>query len=93
MSNRQKARDLVELAADVDTPDNERIAAAMKVVKMIRKYDLLASPLDGLLSSDNETVAAATDIFGRLTDPTFLASVKKIGGHLGRATAARRRRR
>lgn len=92
MSARQKAKDLVELAADVDTPDNERIAAAMKLVKLIRKYDLLASPLDGLMASDNETVQAATDIFGRLTDPTFLASVKKIGGQLGRAAGARRRR-
>lgn len=82
MSARQKAKDLVELAADVDTPDNERIAAAMKLVKLIRKYDLLASPLDGLMESDNETIAAATDIFGRLTDPALVNSLKKFTGKL-----------
>lgn len=91
MSHRQKARDLVELAADVDTPDAERIAAAMKVVKLIRKYDLLASPLDGLLDSGNETVQAAGDIFARITDPSLLNSVRKIGAHLSQARRRRRR--
>jgi hypothetical protein len=90
MSARQKAKDLVELAADVDTPDNERIAAAMKVVKMIRKYDLLASPLDGLMASDNETVAAATDIFSRMTDPSLVRSLKKVAGQIGRVRRSRR---
>ncbi len=90
MSARQKAKDLVELAADVDTPDNERIAAAMKLVKMIRKYDLLASPLDGLMSSDNETVQAATDIFSRITDPSLVKSLKKVADQIGRVRGRRR---
>jgi len=90
MSARQKAKDLVELAADVDTPDNERIAAAMKVVKMIRKYDLLASPLDGLMASDNETVQAATDIFSRMTDPSLVKSLKKVADQIGRVRRSRR---
>jgi hypothetical protein len=92
MSARQKARDLVELAADVDTPDNERVAAAMKLVKLIRKYDLLASPLDGLMASDNETVQAATDIFGRLTDPSLVKSLKKVADQIGRVRQRRRSR-
>lgn len=91
MSARQKARDLVELAADVDTPDNERIAAAMKLVKLIRKYDLLASPLDGLMASDNETVQAATDIFSRMTDPSLVKSLKKVADQIGRVRQRRRR--
>ncbi len=90
MSARQKAKDLVELAADVDTPDNERIAAAMKLVKMIRKYDLLASPLDGLMASDNETVQAATDIFSRMTDPSLVKSLKKVADQIGRVRGRRR---
>lgn len=90
MSARQKAKDLVELAADVDTPDNERIAAAMKLVKMIRKYDLLASPLDGLMASDNETVQAATDIFSRITDPSLVKSLKKVADQIGRVRRSRR---
>ena len=92
MSARQKARDLVELAADVDTPDNERIAAAMKLVKLIRKYDLLASPLDGLMASDNETVQAATDIFSRITDPSLVKSLKKVADQIGRVRNRRRSR-
>ena len=92
MSARQKARDLVELAADVDTPDNERVAAAMKLVKLIRKYDLLASPLDGLMASDNETVQAATDIFSRMTDPSLVKSLKKVADQIGRVRQRRRSR-
>lgn len=90
MSARQKARDLVELAADVDTPDKERVAAAMKLVKLIRKYDLLASPLDGLMASDNETVQAATDIFSRITDPSLVKSLKKVADQIGRVRGRRR---
>jgi hypothetical protein len=92
MNARQKVKDLIELACDETGEDKERIAAGMKAVRLIRKYDLLASPLDGLLDSDNETVAAATDIFSHLTSPGFMSSVKKIGGQLGRVGAARKRR-
>jgi hypothetical protein len=89
MNARQKARDLIELALEENGDDKERIAAAMKALRIIRKYDLLSSPLDGLLSSDNETVKAATSIFEKLTDPDLVNSVKKISG---RISQARRRR-
>lgn len=84
MSARQKAKNLVELAADSETPDNERMAAAMKLVKLIRKYDLLSSPLDGFLASDNETVSAAADIFSTLTNPSLVNNVKKIANKMRR---------
>jgi len=89
MNARQKARDLIELALEENGDDKERIAAAMKALRIIRKYDLLSSPLDGLLSSDNETVKAATSIFEKLTDPDLVNSVKKISS---RISQARRRR-
>jgi hypothetical protein len=89
-SKRQKAKDLINLALDGDNDANERAAAAMRAVKIIAKYDLLASPLDGILDSGNETVQAAGDIFSRLTDPTLLNSLKKVASHVGQA---RRRRR
>ena len=89
MNARQKARDLIELASDVHNDDKERISWAMKACSLIRKHDLLASPLDGLLDSDNETVQAATSIFEKLTDPELVRSVKKIGGRLGRRRSRR----
>ena len=89
MNARQKAKDLIELALEENGDDKERIAAAMKALRIIRKYDLLSSPLDGLLSSDNETIKAATSIFEKLTDPDLVSSVKKISS---RISQARRRR-
>jgi hypothetical protein len=81
---RQKARDLIELALDESTTDEERISAAMKAAKLIRKHDLLSSPLDGLLDSDNETVQAASNIFEVLTDPKLAKSVKKVADQFRR---------
>lgn len=83
MNLRQKARDLVELAADERTPDKERLAAAMKAVALIRKHDLLSSPLDAIIGSvDNETiqetVSAAKTIYDRLTDPDLIDSFRKL---------------
>ena len=92
MSRRQKVKDLIKLALDGDNNDNERMAAALRAVKIIDKYDLLSSPLDGLLASDNETVQAATDIFSRITDPILVRSVKKIADQVGRARQRRRSR-
>jgi len=92
MSRRQKVKDLIKLALDGDNNDNERMAAALRAVKIIDKYDLLSSPLDGLLSSDNETVQAATDIFSRITDPSLVRSVRKIADQVGRARQRRRSR-
>lgn len=91
MSARKKARDLVTLALDESGSEKERISAALKCVKLIAKYDLLASPLDGLLDSDNETVSAAANILQRLADPGLHASIKKVGEKIGRARARRRR--
>lgn len=91
MSARQKARGLVQLALDESAGEKERVNAAMRCVKLIAKYDLLASPLDGLLDSDNETVSAAANIFQKLTDPTLVASVKKVSQKIGRAHTRRRR--
>lgn len=75
---RKKVKDLVELAVDDRTPDKERVAAAMRAVVLIRKHDLLSSPLDGLLDSDNETVQATRTIFEALTDPKLAKSVRKV---------------
>jgi hypothetical protein len=85
MNARQKVKDLIELALEEGGDEKERIVAAMKALRIIRKYDLLASPLDGLLSSDNETVKAATSIFEKLTDPDLVSSVKKISSRISQA--------
>ena len=87
---RQKAKELIALALDEGGEEKERVSAALKAVKIIAKYDLLSSPLDGLLSSDNETVSAAADVFQRLTDPSFIKSVKKIGSKVARPRARQR---
>ena len=97
VSSRQKARDLIELAHDEGTTDSERIASAMKAVKLIRKHDLLASPLDDLLGSKNEAVRAASTVLDKLTDPDFIDSVRTLGGQVAsarrRSAGDRRRRR
>lgn len=88
MSNRQRAKDLIELALDEGAPETERLSAAVKAVKLIRKYDLLSSPLD-LLSSENETINAVKGIFETLSDPKLVKNVKKVGERF----SGRRRRR
>lgn len=94
-AQRQKARDLIELAVNERTDEKEQIVAALRAVKLIHKYDLLASPLDELLGSKNETVRAASTVLDRITDPDFIDSVKTIGSQLSRrgGTGSRRRRR
>lgn len=87
---RQKAQDLVRLATDSDTDKEEALTAAYRACKIIEKYDLLSSPLDGLLGSGNETVEAAASIFETLTSPKLAGNLKKIAGAVGQA---RRRRR
>jgi len=85
MTPRQKARDLIELAADERTPEKERLAAALKAVAIIRKHDLLASPLDGILDSGDETVQAVKSIFDVFTDPKLRENVKKVARRVNRA--------
>jgi len=82
---RKKARGLVALAVDERTPREERIAAALRAVKIIAKYDLLASPLDGILDNSNETVQAAKTIFDFVTDPKLSASVKTVADRFKRS--------
>jgi hypothetical protein len=82
---RQKAKDLVKLAVDERTPEKERLSAMVAVVKLIHQHDLLSSPLDGLLNTDNETVQAAATLFGQVTSPDFIDSVKRVArGFTGR---------
>ena len=40
---RQKAKDLLKLASDERTPENERNAATSSLLKLIEKYDLLSA--------------------------------------------------
>jgi hypothetical protein len=84
MNPRQKAKDLIELASDIHTSDKERLSAAIKAVQLIRKHDLLASPLDGLLDNHDETIRAATNVFQTLTDPTLVGNLKKVAGRFNR---------
>lgn len=79
MKASQKARDLVELAVNEETPDKERLVAAMAACKLIKKYGLLDSPIDGLLGGvDNESIQAASTILNIFTDPALTSSIKKI---------------
>jgi hypothetical protein len=89
MNNRQRAKDLLELAFDDGAPEPERLSALVKAGKLIVKYDLLSSPLS-FLDSENETLQAAKGVFETLSDPTLMKNLKKIGGRLG---SNRRRRR
>lgn len=91
--HRKKARDLIRLALDEKTTEDERIAAALRAVKLIDKYDLLRSPIDGLLESDNETVSAAASIFERITDPELVRSIKTVSAGIKRVRGAGRRKR
>ena len=75
---RQKALDLIELALDDSTTEDERRSAAVRAVKFIDKYDLLARPFEG-----NSTVQAAVDVLDKLTDPSIVDSFKKIGEKIG----------
>lgn len=83
-TQRSRAKKLVELAGHPDTPEKERISAAFKAISLIRKHDLLASPLDGLLDSGDETVQAAAGIFQTLTDPKLVGNLKKVAGRFNR---------
>ena len=82
---RQKALDLIELAHDESTSDSERVSAAMKAIKLIRRHDLLASPLGDLLGSKNETVRAVSSVIDKFTDPAFIDNIKTIGGQVAAA--------
>ena len=80
---RDTAKKLIETATDDRTPEKERVNAMVQAVRIIKQHDLLATPLDGLLDSSNETVKAASTIFSSLTNPDFVAGVKQIAKGLG----------
>jgi hypothetical protein len=88
---RQKAKDLMALSLDERTPEKERLSAAFKALQIIERHGLLDSPLEGILGSDNEAIKAGVTIFEKLTDPTFVGSVKKVAGGLSRARRRRSR--
>lgn len=79
-SPREKAKDLIELALDDGTSDAERATAAFRALKIIRKYDLLSSPLDVLDGSSNKNVKAAKKVLETLGDPELVSSVKALAG-------------
>lgn len=93
---RAKAKKLIEQALDESVGEKERNAFALRVCKLIDKYDLLdLAPLDGVL--DHPTVRAMKNVADKLADPEFkdglgvLFDVAK--STVARATAERRRRR
>ena len=88
-AHRQKVQGLIELALDERTPEKERIAAAFKACSIVRKHDLLASPLDGLLEGGDETVQAAAGIFQTLTDPKLVGNLKKVASRFNRRRSRR----
>lgn len=89
-SKRQKAKDLVELACNDGTTDKERVAAAIRAVGLIKKYDLLSSPIESMLNVDNEAVQAVGDLLNVVTDPKVVGSVKTLLGRLGSRRRSRR---
>jgi hypothetical protein len=87
VNHRETAKKLIETATHPNTDENERVAAMVKAVKLIKQYDLLASPFDALVGS-NETVQAATSVFQHLSSPEFVASMKRVASALGSARKA-----
>jgi len=98
MNPRQKAKDLVRLAADERTPEKERMVSAIKAVGLIQEHGLLDSPLDGIgdvLRGEQaqRTVKAASKLYDAFTDPDVLGALKGIGGMAGKARESARERR
>lgn len=83
MNHRQKAKDLLELYADENTSKEERLTALVSAAKLIRKYDLLASPLD-IFDTENETIQAVKSVADVFLDPTLQSNVKKIASRFGK---------
>lgn len=77
---REKARKLIALALDDRGNERERLSAAMRACVLIKQHDLLASPLDGILTSDNETVKAAVNIGKAVAEdgPAVVRGVKSV---------------
>lgn len=89
---RAKVKDLITLALADGTPEEESGAAAMRAIKIIRKYKLLDTPpLDGIL--ENDTVRAVKTVADKLADPELMGGLKELFKQASSVAAARRRRR
>ena len=88
---RDTAQKLIRLAVDTSTPDEERLAAALRAAVIIDKHKLLSNPVDAIM--DDENVRAAMTIMDRLKDPDLVDAAKKLAGLFGGKGRARRRRR
>jgi hypothetical protein len=79
---RRKAKDLIRLALDRNSPENERSNAAVQAIRLIAEYDLLSSPLDEMIEG-NETTKAIKNVVDTLKDPELIGNLKTIGAKLG----------
>jgi hypothetical protein len=94
IERRQKVKDLIELAVDKSTSGEERGNAAMRAVRIIRKYNLLSRPTDGILKG-NKIAQAMETILEKSRDPDLMDSLKAIkdGIESARRSVSRRSRR
>lgn len=90
---KETALNLIDLALNDGTTEEERRSAAVKAVKFIDKHNLLAHPLDELFGSKNPTVRAVSTVVDKITDPDFIDSVKTITGQFTRRGSGGGRRR
>lgn len=72
MDPKKRVKDLIRLALDQQTSDNERASSALRAVEMIDRYGLLdqEAPVAGKGAAD--TVAR---VVTRVTDPDFVDQV------------------
>src|ERR1700683_2486334 len=76
---RQKAKDLLKLASDERTPENERNAATASLFKLIEKYDLL--------SAGGKPINVASSILEKIAN-LDMDDVEKIASSIERGMAA-----
>jgi len=84
-----KVRKLVKLAAHSKTPPNEASTAAIRACKLIKRYDLLDSPLDALAASP--VAQAAKTIYDTVNNPSVKAAGSVISDLFKKVQAERRR--
>jgi len=84
-----KVRKLVKLAAHSKTPPNEATTAALRACKLIKRYDLLDSPIDALAGSP--VVQAAKTIYDTVNNPSVKAAGSVISDLIKKARAESRR--
>ena len=74
---RQKAKDLLRLALDEGTNQNERTAATRQLLALIEKYDLL--------SAGGKPINVATEILNKVMSGDFM---EEIAGHVEKTASA-----